>query len=114
MTKTIVDPRYGEGWSPLTKILKDGDHYEIVGAAAPKANVLIKFQTGPVKEVGLNGTFVEDLLVIVRDRLEGYQAGLFPDLFNVKALNAVQSALDSLSARTADRVFRGVEGTGTA
>ena len=111
MTKTVVDPRYDLGREPLTRILKDGDRYEIVGAAAPMANILVKFQTGPYQEAGLNGTFVEDLLVIARDRLEEYQAGPFPHRDNAAALAEIEWALFFLNKRTKDRLARGVEGT---
>ena len=113
MTTTIVERR-DQGPEPLTTILKNGDHYTITGPHEFMVHADIRFQTGPVKEAGLNGTFVEDLLVIVRDRLEGYQAGQFPNVYNVQALRFVQEALYSLSARTADRLERGVEGTSAA
>ena len=111
MTTTIVERR-DQGPEPLTTIFKKGDHYTIMGPYKSMVPADIKFQTGPVEEDGLNGTFVEDLLVIVRDRLEGYQAGQFPNVYNVQALRGVQAALDSLNRRTEDRIARGVEGTG--
>jgi len=37
----------------------------------------VSFQDGPVKETGINGIHNEDLLVIVLDRLEGFQRGQF-------------------------------------
>ena len=37
----------------------------------------IRFQNGPVKENPLNGCFDPDLIAIVIDRLEHFQAGAF-------------------------------------
>ncbi len=71
------------------------------------------FQEGPVQEVGVNGVSNEALLAIVRDRLEGFQAGPYACDDNQKALQAAQVALEFLKCRTRDRLERGVEGTST-
>ena len=112
MPKTVVEPGLDLGLKPPTRILKDGDVYEIVGAAAPMPAVRIKFQTGPRGEAGLNGILIEDLLVIARDRLEEYQAGPFPHRDNAAALAEIEWALFFLNKRTKDRLARGVEGMG--
>jgi len=70
----------------------------------------VKFQKGPVAEEGVNGGFMEDLLVIVVDRLEGFQAGDFACRENALALTKIQEALHWLNHRTADRIERNVEG----
>jgi hypothetical protein len=69
------------------------------------------FQEGPVQEVGVNGVSNEALLAIVRDRLEGFQAGAYACKENKDALDAIKHAMYRLAARTKDRVERGVEGT---
>ncbi len=71
----------------------------------------ISFQNGPVKENGVNGCHQEDLLAIVIDRLEHFQAGDFKCRENALALTKIQEALHWLQHRTAARVERGVEGT---
>ena len=76
---------------------------------------VIQFQKGGVEEVGeVNGIFMEDLLVIVQDRLEYFQVGPFPCDTNQRALECIQEALESLGARTRDRQSRNVEGRSVA
>jgi hypothetical protein len=70
----------------------------------------VKFQKGPVAENGVNGCFMEDLLAIVKDRLECFQSGDFACVENEMALNDVNQALAHLNMRTKDRYDRGVEG----
>lgn len=70
----------------------------------------IHFQNGPIKDFGVNGCQQEDLLVIVIDRLQSFQAGAFACRENAIALTKCQEALMWLEKRTADRKKRGVEG----
>jgi ABC-type transport system involved in cytochrome c biogenesis ATPase subunit len=71
----------------------------------------IKFQEGPIKENGVNGCHQEDLLAIVIDRLESFQAGKFSCRENALAITKCEEALHWLNHRTADRKKRGVEET---
>ena len=71
----------------------------------------VRFQNGPVKEVGVNGCHQEDLLAIVVDRLECFQAGPFACRENALALTKINEAIHWLNHRTAGRIVRGVEGT---
>lgn len=71
----------------------------------------IRFQRGPIKEVGTNGLTNEVLLAIVADRLRGFQSGPFACDENYAALHQVMAALVTLQTRTQRRVARGVEGT---
>ncbi len=71
----------------------------------------IFFQKGPVKEKGINGCQNEDLLAIVIDRLQSFQAGYFACRENELALTKVQEAMHWLNHRTNERIKRGVEGT---
>ena len=90
-------------------------HYRIVNTDASKDEKLIfnviNFQDGPVKEHGVNGIHNEDLLVIVVDRLEGFQGGIHACRENALALTKIQEALHWLNHRTTTRQQRGVEGT---
>jgi hypothetical protein len=74
-------------------------------------DIEICFQNGPIKEVGVNGVTNEALLAIVADRLEGFQSSKWACGENADALIAVNLAMESLKARTAQRIARGVEGT---
>jgi len=73
--------------------------------------VNIRFQRGPVKEVGVNGITNEALIAVVMDRLRGFQAGPFACRENASALKSLSMALDTLHSRTKDRLSRNVEGT---
>lgn len=79
-------------------------------ADAPSA-VIIRFQHGPLHEVGVNGISDEALLAIVEDRLIGFQSGAFACRENAVALTKLQEAMMWLQKRTRDRMARGVEGT---
>jgi len=74
------------------------------------AGNVIVFQEGPVKEAGVNGCFMEDLISICVDRLEAFQAGDFNCVENAMAVDSLKSALFSLDSRTKERQERGVEG----
>jgi hypothetical protein len=80
----------------------------------PLPSAIIKFQNGPIGEVGVNGLTHEVLLAIVADRLRSFQAGPFACLENAEALKAVVHALDTLKRRTAARMARGIEGKSIA
>lgn len=70
----------------------------------------IKFQNGPIGEVGVNGVTQEVLLAVVIDRLRSFQAGPFSSRENALALTKCEEALHWLQQRTLDRMRRGVEG----
>lgn len=74
-------------------------------------HIELEFQHGPIAEVGVNGITNEVLLVIVADRLRGFQSGKFNCVENYLALTNVVAALHALEARTKGREARGVEGT---
>jgi hypothetical protein len=74
----------------------------------------VKFQNGPIGEVGVNGVTQEVLLAIVIDRLRSFQAGPFSSRENALALTKCEEALHWLQQRTIDRMRRGVEGTNKA
>lgn len=71
----------------------------------------LRFQTGPIKEAGVNGVCDEDLLNIVCDRLETFQTTDFACRENALAITAIEEALLWMRKRTMGREARGVEGT---
>ena len=71
----------------------------------------IKFQDGPINEVGINGVTQEVLLEIVADRLRSFQKGSFACRENALALTKIEEAQHWLQQRTLERMRRGVEGT---
>ena len=72
---------------------------------------VICFQIGPIQEVGVNGCTNEDLIMVLRHRLQGFQNGDYKCRENALAITKLEEALHWLLHRTADRVYRGVEGT---
>lgn len=72
---------------------------------------VIDFQSGPIKEAGVNGLTNELLLSIVVDRVRTFQKGPFACRENAIALTKIEEALLWLHSRTRGRVARGVEGT---
>lgn len=74
-------------------------------------SIEIKFQDGPIAEVGINGVSNEALLAIVEDRLKCFQAGPYSCRENALALTHLQEAMHWLQHRTRERMQRGVEGT---
>jgi hypothetical protein len=77
-------------------------------------HITIKFQCGPVKEFGDNGTTIEHILELLINRLEGFQKGPFKCEENDKALTHLDAAKEALEERTRDRQARGVEGQNIA
>jgi hypothetical protein len=69
----------------------------------------IKFQTGPIGEVGHNGIQNEQVIAALIHRL-GVLNKAFPCRENSIALTHLETALLWLEKRTADRRKRGVEG----
>jgi len=70
----------------------------------------IKFQLGPVKEVGVNGVQIEDIIGVLVARLEGFQRGPFKSRTNALAITKLEEARLWLFERTRKRETQGVEG----
>jgi hypothetical protein len=71
----------------------------------------VRFQKGPIKECDINGCCNEDLIVMVIDRLQSFQASEYSCRENAIAITKLEEALMWLRKRTQDRERRGVEGT---
>ena len=76
-----------------------------------RAECFIRFQDGPIKEVGVNGLTGEALTAIQIDRMRSFQAGPFACTDNAEALAHYEAAQECLQRRTKARIARGVEGT---
>jgi len=70
----------------------------------------IKFQKGPIKEVGINGVTEASLIKVLIDRYEFFQKGDFPTRENECVLDNLYCCLCKINQRTDDRIKRGVEG----
>lgn len=81
------------------------------GYQSEEPYVTIKFQAGPLKEVGVNGCSIEDVIDVLVDRLEGFQKGPFRCRENALAITKLEEAKQWLLYRTSKRQAQGVEGT---
>lgn len=70
----------------------------------------ISIQKGPVKENGVNGIFIEDLLLICIDQIEHFQNSEFASAENEDTLRHLRDALNSTRSRQYERLLRGVQG----
>lgn len=84
--------------------------YEISNYYGPKVGE-VKFQNGPIGEVGVNGVMDENLLAILIDRLRHFQDSPYACRENAIALTHLQEAMLWTKARTGARELRNVEGT---
>jgi hypothetical protein len=88
------------------------DTYYLSSLGDPEGSLLfVKFQSGPIPEVGINGFTIEALLAICSDRLRKFQDGPFSCRENALALTKIEEGLHWLHERTRARMARGVEGT---
>lgn len=70
-------------------------------------------QNGPIKEVGVNGCQVEDIIAVAKTIVEGLNAK-FPSRENSMIITKLDVAILWSKKRTADREARGVEGQSKA
>lgn len=72
--------------------------------------IKIKFQEGPIGEVGVNGCQIDDVIETLVDRLLGFQK-THPCRENALAITNLEQARMWLEERTKNRIKQGVEGT---
>ena len=75
-----------------------------------EGKIQFQVQQRPIKEVGVNGCQVDDLIAVARHMISGLNAK-FPCRENSCAITKLDEALMWLRERTRDREQRGVEGT---
>lgn len=73
--------------------------------------IAIRFQEGPLTQVGANGCQLEDVIDVLVERLQGFQRGPFACRENALAITKLEEARLWLSARNWKRQAQGVEGT---
>jgi len=71
----------------------------------------IILQDGPVKEHGVNGDQIDDIIEWCRDALVGFNQQPYTNGHNTLAIQRLDEALEELHLRTVSREARGVEGT---
>lgn len=84
-------------------------HYYVISHPANCVYAEVRFQNGPIKEVGVNGLTNEALLEMVLHRLRILNTN-FPCRENSLAITNIEQGLMWLEQRTKDRVKRNVEG----
>lgn len=102
----VVDQQFGASHTYEVRTRSTLDGFEVLAT--------ITFQKGPIKENGVNGVQHIDLLAIIRDRLDSFQAGPFASPANEVTAGFVAAALASDETRTRRRVRAGTEGTSKA
>ena len=90
---------YGEKIGPNEHIRYDADTNELV----------FKLQTGPIKEVGVNGTQIDSMAKVLKFITECFDER-YPSGYNKFAIEGLNQCLDSFAARKNERENRGVEG----
>jgi hypothetical protein len=101
----------GSGGANHEYVIKLNGASPRLDGSSPRSEWGITFQNGPILEAGYNGLSNEALLVILIDRMKGFQSGQFANRENALALTNLEQALMWLQKRTRDRMARGVEGT---
>lgn len=84
--------------------------YEVIHKTTGKVAQKISIQKGPVQDAGLNGIFIEDLILICIDQLKYFQRSDFRCEENEAALRHLKDALATIRARQYERQLRGVQG----
>lgn len=75
--------------------------------------ITIHVQDGPIKEAGVNGCQVDDIIGLCHDMLDNLNS-VVPCMENRNAILALDDAMSWLRIRKIDREWRGVEGTSGA
>lgn len=109
---TIGSEKYTQVFACDEKEFNANHKYSVSSTKEPSTVLcVIDFQKGPIKEHGVNGVCNEDLIAMVIDRLESFQASEFKCRENAIAITKLEEALLWLRKRTMDRERRMVEGT---
>ncbi len=85
-----------EGWSPIT-------------VDSCENSIAFKIQSGPIKENGLNGCQVDEIIETARLIVKGLNEN-YPCPENAMVMMHLQMALQALKIRKENRKTRGVEG----
>lgn len=73
------------------------------------SSVKFTVQSGPIKEFGVNGCQIDDVIVWAKEKIEGFNKA-FPSRENSMIITKLDEALLWSAKRKMDREARGVEG----
>ena len=79
--------------------------------------IMVKLQDGPIKEVGVNGCQIDEVVEFCRDTIQEFNTkedGKFACQENAEAIDYLTEAVLVLKRRTARREAEGAEGTSRA
>jgi len=76
----------------------------------PISKIEVQLQSAPIKEVGVNGIQIDDLILVLRDILKSFNKNLECRENNI-AITKLEEAYLWLLSRKMDREKRGVEGS---
>lgn len=110
---TVADEP-GPGGANHVYWIQDLPMYAVGPNTSGNVDTQLKFQNGPIAEVGVNGITHEALIAILIDRLQAFQDGPYKCRENALALTKLEEAAHWLHHRTLARMQRGVEGTSAA
>ena len=71
----------------------------------------IRWQVGPVREDGVNGAQIDEVLAACVEKLRALNQPPYDTRETSLAITHIEEAIHWLEARTRDRIRRGVEGT---
>lgn len=94
------------------EVYKVGTFAEIFELATDTRSFInIQFQEGPIHEKGVNGAKIEDVILLLEERLKMLNVAPYICRENAIALTKLQEARLWLQERTVQRTARQVEGT---
>lgn len=106
-----------EEWFNLADFVVEGEGVDSLDKSDLFANrsilAYIKFQDGPIKEVGINGIQIEDLIELAHLRLKNmaYMSSDNPDAWTKAAISYLEQASSHLMDRKKYRLAKSIEGT---
>ncbi len=89
------------------KFIKESGWPQVHGETS---SVEFTIQSGPIKEFGVNGCQIDDVIEWVKEKIEGFNAA-FPCRENSMIVTKLDEALLWSAKRKMDREKRSVEGT---
>ena len=84
-------------------------HWDQAQWTTPASDSVLKFQNGPIREHGVNGVQIDDVLKVCLARVKMLNKS-FPCRENALSITKLQEAIFWQQERTAQRTLEGVEG----
>lgn len=91
----------------MSEFIKESGWPQVHGQTS---TVTFQIQSGPIKEFGVNGCQIDDVIAWAKEKIEGFQQA-FPCRENAIVLTKLDESLLWLMKRKLDREKRGVEGS---